>query len=206
MSEESQETGKEKISSKKDSTHSYDRGGMWAFLLSVLFSFVFFAWVIGEGRKIHLYKGPLEESKSPDKTQEMSQPTKTKQTDGSQADLKFSDQVWESSSGSIAQGKKLYSTNCHICHGTLGKGDGVAGKNLDPPPSNFVKGKWRVGGSSIQLFRSITKGVPNSSMASFKHLPVKDRWALVHFIRSITQNRVQDNPEKLKSFAESVKE
>ena len=35
-------------------------------------------------------------------------------------------------------GKALYLTLCADCHGQSGKGDGVTGKNLNPPPADLV--------------------------------------------------------------------
>lgn len=40
-------------------------------------------------------------------------------------------------------------------------------------------------------------GIPNGSMASFKHLKVADRWAIIHFIESITENKSKDNIAKV---------
>ncbi len=43
-----------------------------------------------------------------------------------------------------ADAKDLYSDNCASCHGPSGKGDGPAGKMLQPTPANFatvLKGK-----------------------------------------------------------------
>ncbi len=37
-----------------------------------------------------------------------------------------------------AQGKKLYSDKCQICHGVRGDGNGPAGAALSPPPANFT--------------------------------------------------------------------
>jgi hypothetical protein len=42
-------------------------------------------------------------------------------------------------------------------------------------------------------------------MASFGHLPAADRWSLVQFIRSITQNKVKDDTAKLEAFAKTAK-
>jgi len=43
-----------------------------------------------------------------------------------------------------AEAKDLYSDNCASCHGPSGKGDGPAGKMLQPAPADFataLKGK-----------------------------------------------------------------
>ena len=104
------------------------------------------------------------------------------------------------------EGERSYKTNCAFCHGDKGLGDGVAGKGLQPPPRNLVEGKWKYGGKSVSLFKIITQGVPNTSMASYSSLGPAERWGLVHFIRSITQNKVEDDPDELASFGREVQE
>ena len=82
-----------------------------------------------------------------------------------------------------------------------GRGDGTAGRGLQPPPRDFTEGDWKYGGSSIDLFTVITQGSEGTSMASFSHIPKLERWALVHFIRSLTKKPVPDDPDQVKEFA-----
>ena len=44
----------------------------------------------------------------------------------------------ERNAGNIAAGKKSYEKSCALCHGMTGLGDGEAGKELSPPPSNIA--------------------------------------------------------------------
>lgn len=111
---------------------------------------------------------------------------------------------WVPSDAMVAHGKKVYSMACAMCHGNEGKGDGPAGASLNPKPRNFVEGKWKKTGDRLSLFDVITNGLPPSSMAGFKHLPVNDRWALVHYIRSITQNKVADDDKSVAAKAPSL--
>ena len=106
---------------------------------------------------------------------------------------------WISTKNLIAHGNKVYKVQCALCHGAKGLGDGTPG--LIPPPRNLVEGKWKLGGRSKVLFITLQKGIEGSSMVSFKHLPKIDRWAVVHYIRSITKNRVPDNEKELEEFA-----
>lgn len=109
---------------------------------------------------------------------------------------------WVSTENLVAHGSKVYKAQCALCHGAKGLGDGTPG--LIPPPRNLVEGKWKQGGSSKDLFITLEAGVPNTSMVSFKHLPAIDRWALVHYVRSITQNKVSDNVQELEKFGQTT--
>ena len=42
-------------------------------------------------------------------------------------------------------------------------------------------------------------------MVGFPHLTKEDRWAMVHFIRSLTKNKVKDNITQLKKFGATAK-
>jgi len=41
-------------------------------------------------------------------------------------------------SSSAKKGAKLFSQYCVVCHGKIGKGDGVGGKALNPKPANLT--------------------------------------------------------------------
>ncbi len=111
---------------------------------------------------------------------------------------------WVSSPLMISRGHQLFVQNCQMCHGAEGKGDGPAGMALNPKPRNFVEGKWKKGGTRLGLMGVLYSGLPPSSMQSYKHLPVSDRWALVHFVRSITQNLVKDDDAEVAAKAPSL--
>jgi mono/diheme cytochrome c family protein len=112
---------------------------------------------------------------------------------------------WVSSDQLIAAGKQLYQTNCAMCHGAEGRGDGVAGASLNPKPRNLVQGGWKKGGGRLGLMAVLNEGVAGTSMQAYKHLPVNERWAMVHFIMSITQDKGKDNDAEVAAKAPSIK-
>ena len=46
------------------------------------------------------------------------------------------------SADEYAQGKKLFSDKCQICHGVKGNGNGPAGAALSPKPADFTSSKF----------------------------------------------------------------
>ena len=109
---------------------------------------------------------------------------------------------WIASEALLKQGSTLFKTHCAVCHGPKGLGDGTPG--LVPPPRNLVEGKWKKGGSAKELFTTLQNGIEGSSMVSFKHLAKEDRWALVHYIQSITKQKVVDDAKTLEEFAKTA--
>jgi len=97
----------------------------------------------------------------------------------------------------IATGKEIYAVQCVTCHGPLGKGDGPAAGAFKPPPRNFVDEDFKQGGSPAQIFNSISKGIEGTGMASFASISIDDRWALVHFVSSLSSKTTKDSPETL---------
>ena len=83
----------------------------------------------------------------------------------------------------VGDAKKVVETNCVTCHGASGHGDGPAAAALPPPkPANWtsVAVQKQTDG---EIFWKISNG--RGAMPPWKHLPEKERWEVVNYIRSL---------------------
>ncbi|MGE4130938.1 MAG: cytochrome c [Bdellovibrionales bacterium] len=176
---------------------TYNRGGFIAFIFSMVFSLAFFVYIVAVHPGVDL-KEVQEEVAAPEQTVAGGAEVKA-------VDVSKVEKPWISSEDMVAHGAKVFGSTCAVCHGPKGMGDGPAGMSLNPKPRNLVEGKWKRGGDSISLFKTVTEGLPGTAMAQFGHLPLVDRWALVHFIHSITQDKGKDDEAKVEAFAKGAK-
>lgn len=101
----------------------------------------------------------------------------------------------------VAKGKTLFETNCSSCHGAEGKGDGIAGKSMNPPPRNFhdLNG-WTNGTSFSKIFKTLQEGITARGMSSYSSLPVEDRSAIIHYIRTFRSDYPAIEQSELKEL------
>ena len=100
--------------------------------------------------------------------------------------------------GDAAAGKAVYTGKgtCWTCHGQAGKGDGPAGKALNPAPRDFSVGAFKFDadkdgktGTDADLKLVITKGAGalggNPAMAPWGHLSSKEIDDVIAFVRTL---------------------
>lgn len=162
----------------------HNKGGLIAFLGSMIFVFVFFFYIV------FINKGPnLDE-----KVQEPAP------LDAPKFDLASVKEPWLPDTNVAMAGQKLFKQNCAMCHGE--KGDLVGGL---PNARNLVEGKWKQGGGLISHYKVLQNGIPGTQMASLKaSMKPNERWAVLNYVDTITQNKSQDKPEDIKTFAASA--
>jgi mono/diheme cytochrome c family protein len=170
----------------------HNKTGMIAFVFSMVVAVGFFVYLI----VLHPGVDLGENIKAPEVVTEVAGPA---------FDIATVKEPWIENADVAKYGKNQYAANCAMCHGAEAKGDGAAGAALNPKPRNLVEGGWKQGGDSISLFKTLTGGVPGSSMPAFGHFSTADRWALVQFIRSITKDKPADDAAALSAFAASAK-
>jgi mono/diheme cytochrome c family protein len=97
--------------------------------------------------------------------------------------------VFAQKKGDIKKGEEKFKQLCASCHGDKGKGDGPAGKALNPPPRNFTDPKWQKSVDDARIRKVIKEGGASVGlsplMAPFGSvLSEADLDNLVAFIRS----------------------
>jgi len=169
--------------------NNHNASGMYAFLFSMVFVFVFFVVIIS-------MKGiDLGENIQDPKKEEVST-----------FDIASVKEPWAPTEAQLkdflAYGQKMYVRNCAICHGQEGKGDGPSGKAVNA--RNLVTGPWKQGGGLINHFKTLQNGIPGTGMAAWKHVPKADRWAIVHYIENITEAKEHTDPAAVAEFAKTA--
>ena len=113
---------------------------------------------------------------------------------------------------------KLFRIECSGCHGERGRGDGPAASFVVVKPRNFTRERFKVrsvlsGGPPTKkdIFDTITRGMPGSSMPSFKFLSDDERWLLTEHVWELAnlEGRKPGKPapmtKEVPNDAESIK-
>lgn len=95
----------------------------------------------------------------------------------------------------ITQGKQLFMTNCASCHGPEGKGDGPKSAELNPKPRNYQTEKFKNGSSPLKLEKTLRNGL--GTMPAFPLMSIEDRFAIVHYVRSLIPNPEEDDSTEI---------
>jgi mono/diheme cytochrome c family protein len=85
---------------------------------------------------------------------------------------------------SLDTGEQLYVSNCQVCHGASGLGDGPGSEGLDPPPADLVVHVPLH--PDPDLFDIISDGVSGSAMSPFREALTEDEvWHLINYIQTL---------------------
>jgi len=92
----------------------------------------------------------------------------------------------------LQSGKELFNRHCMGCHAIDAKGTGLSAPMLNPKPRNLVEGSFKLRSTPSgtlptkeDLLRTISQGIPNSSMPNFRQLSQSQQMALVIYIMSL---------------------
>ena len=137
---------------------------------------------ISEPTQGSLAKKALAPAKNVEEAKEVKEAPKTTALPSS--DAQFASLISPPAS-MIAKGKNLFMNDCVACHGANGEGDGPAAAALKPKPRNFHSAKgWINGRMASGMFKTLTDGIPGSPMPPFSSISIKDRLAIISYIRS----------------------
>jgi len=106
---------------------------------------------------------------------------------GSEAALELS-----SRSLDVAEGRSLYESNCASCHGMAGKGDGAAGKGMNPPPPAIGDGPAMRDRTPALTYRVMSVGIAGTPMVGFaSRLTPEQRWNIVAYLLALRSDTRQ---------------
>jgi mono/diheme cytochrome c family protein len=101
----------------------------------------------------------------------------------------------------VTRGRELYKANCTTCHGDNGLGDGPSASMLNPKPRNLHSlENWKNGSKVTQIYKTLEEGIPGGGMASYNYMPPEERFAVIHYIRTLAANQPNDSLIALKQL------
>jgi mono/diheme cytochrome c family protein len=90
------------------------------------------------------------------------------------------------------RGSEVFGRYCIGCHGPTGEGNGPAAEHLSPGPRDFQRGGFKFRSTPYgapptrdDVMRTVTCGLPGSSMPSFSLLSEPERRDVVEFVLSL---------------------
>jgi len=104
----------------------------------------------------------------------------------------------------LERGQKVFAITCAVCHGATGQGNGITSKYGLLGIANYHQDKYRQMADG-QIFNTITHGY-NTMMAYGDKVTVKDRWAIIAYIRTLQKSqyaRLDDVPAEQRAALEA---
>lgn len=90
-------------------------------------------------------------------------------------------------SAATDSGRIVYQHICSVCHGSSGKGDGIAASGLNVKPADHTSAFVQQQKDGA-LFWEISNG--HAPMPAYKSvISVKQRWALINYIRTLDKSK-----------------
>lgn len=88
---------------------------------------------------------------------------------------------------SMEAGEQIFATNCTVCHGQSGRGDGPGAAGLEKPPANLTEAHVQEL-SDGALFYIVSHGRPDTPMPAWNNiLNEEQRWQVVNYLRTFKE-------------------
>ena len=101
----------------------------------------------------------------------------------------------------VRAGKRLYRRKCVFCHGSNGRGDGAVSRYVFPKPRDLGLGTYKIrstptGGlpTDQDLFDTLTRGLPGTTMPAWSNLNETERWNLVAYVKTLSHRFRDEEP------------
>jgi high-affinity iron transporter len=86
----------------------------------------------------------------------------------------------------LTLGKQLYESSCASCHGISGKGDGVAGRGMNPPPPAIGVEAAMRDVTPATMYRIVSVGIGGTPMVGYAStMSADERWNVVSYLISL---------------------
>jgi high-affinity iron transporter len=92
----------------------------------------------------------------------------------------------------LAEGRLLYQANCASCHGATGRGDGPAGRGMNPAPPAVGDAATMHDVSPATMYRIVSVGIGGTPMPAYGgSLTPDQRWNVVNYLISLRATEAQ---------------
>ena len=94
---------------------------------------------------------------------------------------------------SLGNGKKIFESNCSVCHGVKGNGDGPMASQFDPPPAVLSDPKLTgdANTTAYDNFEVINVGIANTAMMAWSGaLSETEIWDVTYYIRTFSNDNL----------------
>ena len=105
---------------------------------------------------------------------------------------------------SMENGKKIFETNCSVCHGLKGNGDGPMSSQYTPSPAILSNPELTGDANTIAYdnFEVINVGIANTSMMGWAGVLSENQiWDVTYYLRSFSNTNLQLPPVNLEIAA-----
>jgi high-affinity iron transporter len=101
------------------------------------------------------------------------------------------------------RGAPLYAQHCSVCHGDAGAGDGPAGVDMMPPPTNLRDAARLDHLSLYAIYNTLGLGIESTDMPAFAdQLDDRQRWDLATYIASFSADPSTASSDKIYNIAD----